>query len=67
MTFRENIKIANEVAQGKAELTSMLISIKQSFDKIQEFCADTQKNQFEMNEKIKAISLQLAKMESMEK
>jgi len=59
MTFRENIKIANEVAQGKAELTSMLISIKQSFDKIQEFCEDTQKNQFEMMEKIKNIEKQL--------
>jgi hypothetical protein len=62
MSLREKINIAKDVAQGKAELSSMLLTIKESFDKIQEFCEDTQKNQFEMNERLIKIEKQLERL-----
>jgi hypothetical protein len=59
MNLKEKINIAKDVAQGKAELSSMLLTIKESFDKIQEFCEDTQKNQFELMQKMKDIESKL--------
>lgn len=62
MNMKQKFNIAKDVAQGKAELSSMLITIQESFDKIQEFCTDTQHNQSELMSKMCEIENKLNKL-----